>query len=81
MVCDRQGLAFFRIGPAGLTWHTRRLSYDGFRDVALTTDRIVGLACGLDDSWAPFEVDLATGSSRGGSVPKKIDRDWERLAT
>ena len=80
LVCDRQGLAFFHIGPAGLTWHTRRLSFDGFRDVALTPDRIVGLACGLGGSWVPFEVDLATGASDGGSVPREIDRDWETLA-
>jgi len=80
LVCDRQGLAFFRIGPAGLIWHTRQLSFDGFRDVMLSSNRIVGLAWGLDDAWLPFEVDLATGSSKGGSVPKEIDHDWERLA-
>ena len=80
LVCDWQGLAFFRIGAAGVVWHTRRLAWDGFRDVVLTPNRVTGLASGLDDAWLPFEVDLTSGASSGGSVPKEIDHDWERLA-
>lgn len=80
LLCDRQGLAFFRIGREGVIWHTRRLSWDGFRDVVVTGNRITGSAIGLEDDWSPFEVDLVTGSSKGGSVPKEIDRDWEMLA-
>ncbi len=80
LICDRQGLAFFRIGSAGILWHTRRLSWDGFRDVALTPTRITGLAWGLGDAWVPFSVELAGGSSAGGSIQGAGDFDWEVLA-
>ena len=80
LVCDRQCLAFFRICAGGVVWHTRRLAWDGFRDVVLMPNRLTGLASGLDDAWLPFEVDLTSGASSGGSVPREIDHDWERLA-
>jgi hypothetical protein len=80
LVCDRQGLAIFRIGPEGVVWHTRRLSWDGFQNVALTPTAITGLAFGLGDAWEPFEVDLASGSSLGGAVLGGVDSDWEVLA-
>ncbi len=79
-VYDRQGLAFVRIGPGGVYWHSRRLSWDGFRDVAFSVERIAGLAWEPpDDRWCPFEVELATGHSKGGSYPVD-DEQWEKLA-
>jgi len=64
-VLDRQGIAFFRIGPHGTYSHTRRLSWDGFKDVAFTDARIAGLAwTPVGERWVPFEVELATGRSR-----------------
>jgi hypothetical protein len=51
-----------------------------FRDVVILSDRLTGLASGLDDAWLPFEIDLTTGASSGGSVPREIDQDWEQLA-
>jgi len=80
LVCDRQGLAFFFFGLEGLIWHTRRLSWDGFKDITLAGKRIRGLANALRDVWVPFEVDLVTGSTNGGAVMHEIDRDWEKLA-
>jgi hypothetical protein len=80
LVCGRQGIAFLRIGPAAVAWHTRRLSWDGSRDVMLTTNRITGLAWKYDDTWVPFEVNLITGASQGGSI-QKDDLDWETLAS
>jgi hypothetical protein len=79
IVCDRQGLAFFRIGPSGLIWHTCRISLDGFSDVVVGPNRIEGLAYDLDDSWHPFSVDLACGSANGSRLPKELDQDWEKL--
>ena len=85
-VCDRQQLAFFRIGLGSVRWHTRRLSWDGFREVSFAPDRLSGLAWEPADVWLPFEVDVTTGASRGGAYPNPIpegwlDEDWERLAT
>src|SRR5262245_3209744 len=43
-VFSRQGLALARLGPEGIIWHTRRLSWDGFDKVALTPSEVTG--CG-----------------------------------
>lgn len=81
LVLSRQQLAFARLGPGGLMWHTRRLSWDGFDKVEISSDVIVGLAWSpLDEKWHPFEVDLRTGRSRGGSFNVPSLDDWERLA-
>ena len=83
-IVDRHGMAFIRISLGGDVWHTRRLSFDGFRDVMFTGDRICGLAWYPDgdrDAWAPFEVDAVTGASMGGGVhaPGSLTDAWERL--
>src|SRR3954469_10479713 len=49
MVLSRQGLAFLRVGPGGVDWHTRRLSWDGFRDVILIDEDLTALC------WSPLE--------------------------
>jgi len=80
-VLDRQGLAFFRVGPRGIHWHTRRLSWDGFKDVTFTEARITGLAwTAVDERWLPFEVEVATGLSRGGAYSRVDTEHWEQLA-
>ena len=78
-----QGLAIARFGPDGLLWHTKRLSWDGFTQLALVGDELTGLACEpSENSWAPFQVDIRTGSSTGGShfPEKSLTSNWERLA-
>ena len=66
-VCDVQGLAFFRLGPEGIVWHTRRISLDGFRDLRWTDTRLTGAGLDVDcKTWTTFEVDLATGRMEGG---------------
>jgi hypothetical protein len=79
-VFDRQGLALLRFGAAGVIWHTRRLSWDGFEDLRIEGDKIKGRSWALGDSWLPFEVDVATGRSSGGGYSMKDDLDWEQLA-
>jgi hypothetical protein len=79
-VYSLQGLAFVRIGPTGVYWHTRRLSWDGFREIAFTSEQINGEAWMPPDGWSPFEVDLATGRSRGGSFGNGDPERWEKLA-
>lgn len=79
-VLDRQELAFFRVGPAGTYWHTRRLSWDGFRDIVFTPARITGLAwTPLGERWLPFVVDVATGRSEGGAYAIDDPEHWEQL--
>jgi hypothetical protein len=68
-VLDHQGVRFEAVGPNGILWSTRRLSWDGFVDVCIESRRIVGKGWSApDDTWRTFEVDLATGRSTGGAV-------------
>ena len=77
-----QGLAFARLASDGIVWHTRRLSWDGFDDLQLDATRLTGLAWNpVTDRWDPFEVNLATGASTGGSFDSHDSEGWERLAS
>lgn len=80
---SRQGLAIARFGPNGLLWHSKRLSWDGFDQLALNGDELAGLAYDpMVDAWSPFRVDIQTGRSTGGSFLAEgtLTNDWERLA-
>lgn len=80
-ILDRQGMAFERLSAGGLLWHTRRLSWDGFRNVLLGRDGIRGEAWSILDRWIPFTVNITTGESEGGSFTEVDATEWERLAT
>lgn len=81
-VFSRQGFAFLRLAPEGILWHTRRLSWDGFDAVELTSTHIRGKAWNaIDDLWNDFEVDLVTGRSTGGGFDLDDTEGWERLAS
>ena len=81
LILSRQGIALVRLGPAGILWHTHRLSWDGFDRVHVDSGRISGLAWdAINDRWLPFDVDVATGSSVGGSYGSEDTEGWERLA-
>ena len=80
-VFSRQGMALARVGPHGLMWHTRRLSWDGFDQVEIDQGELRGLAWSpLDDKWCPFSVELGTGKSAGGSYFREDTEGWEVLA-
>jgi len=79
-VFSRQGLALARLGPDGLVWHTRRLSWDGFDGVRIEGDEVVGLASSpFGDKWREFRVDLQTGRSFGGAYLESDSERWERI--
>ncbi len=79
-IYSRQGLALARLGPAGLIWHTRRLSWDGFDELAISGYEMKGLAYSpLDDRWHPFRVDIRSGASQGGSYDDDDSEGWEIL--
>ena len=80
---SRQGLAIVRFGPEGILWHTKRLSWDGFDQLSLVDDKLTGLAWDpMVNKWFPFEVDIRSGRSSGGSfsVTGTLTDGWERLA-
>ena len=78
---SRQGIALARLGPEGLLWHTRRLSWDGFTELRIIGEELVGLAWSpIDNEWSSFQVDLRTGRSSGGAYLDQDIEGWERLS-
>jgi hypothetical protein len=51
----------------GVVWRSRRISWDGFRDLSLHGGELRGEAWMFDDTWHPFTISLATGAVEGGS--------------
>lgn len=81
LILSRQGLAFLRLTPSGIAWHTRRLSWDGFDDVRIVENVLYALAWSpLEDRWMPCSVNLVSGRSEGGSFGEGDPEGWETLA-
>jgi hypothetical protein len=51
----------------GKVWTTRRISWDGFRNLVVNGGELVGESWCFDDSWLPFKVDLSNGIVTGGA--------------
>ena len=68
VILNHQNIAFEAIGVAGRAWKSPRLSWDGFKEVLVDSEKIRGLAWKWDDTWHKFEIDVATGRSLGGSI-------------
>jgi hypothetical protein len=70
------GLWFECLTSEGPGWRTRRISWDGMRNIAfIGGDQLIGEACDLDDGWHPFSVDLRNGEVTGGSYEGPDLRD------
>jgi hypothetical protein len=68
-------------GRAGIVWHTRRLSWDGFDQLNIVHGQVTGVSWSpLDDEWRPFRVDLSTGQSTGSDYFDEDTEGWEQLA-
>jgi hypothetical protein len=68
LLFNDQGVAFLRLGPSGVVWHTLRISWDGFREIRFESEALIGEAWSpIEDDWLPFTVDLKTGQVDGGS--------------
>jgi len=53
---------------SGLRWRSRRISWDGMRDIRIENDKVKGKAWSpIDHVEYPFEVNLTTGAVEGGS--------------
>jgi hypothetical protein len=62
------GLWFEALGVSGLLWTSDRISWDGMRGLNIDGSRLTGESWDpLSDSWIPFELEVSTGHSRGGS--------------
>lgn len=68
LLLNDQDLAFIRLGRVGVVWHTRRISWDGFDNLQLEEEKVIGEAWSpIEDRWLPFSVNLDTGIVDGGS--------------
>jgi hypothetical protein len=55
------------IDPSGIKWCTKRLSWDGIRNISVDEGNILGEAADYTDTWYPFKVSLDTGKVNGGA--------------
>jgi hypothetical protein len=72
VVFCHQWVDFTALGPRGWVWKSPRVSYEGMRALEMGREVLRGEALDLDDSWVPFELDLATGTLSGGSFPTSV---------
>jgi hypothetical protein len=80
LILSLQDLLFEALDLEGCLWRTRRLSYDGFRNVVVTEREIVGEGWSyFDDGWHRFNVDIQTGRSEGGACEPEDAGQDERL--
>lgn len=61
------GLWFELLGAKSMMWQTRRISWDGMRDLEREGLTLTGRAWCFNDTWSDFTVDLAEGTVIGGS--------------
>ncbi len=70
LVVFGNGLAFEAYGTRGNMWRSRRISWDGIKNIRQEGEALVGDAwTPLDqkDDWQPFRVSLIDGTVQGGS--------------
>lgn len=66
------GLWFEARRDESLLWRSRRVSWDGMRDVCVDGARLVGQAFYPDGASTSFSVELDTGEVIGGSYPPEL---------
>lgn len=82
VVLSLQGLALLRISSEGIVWQTRRISWDGFAEVEVSSAEVTGVAWSpFSEAWVPFVVNLRTGQASGGSYLEPDAIEGERLVT
>lgn len=71
LVLLEDGTFFEALGPSGRVWRSRRISWDGMRNVSLEGNMVHGEAYApwgpIEGSWYPFDLDARTGAVTGGS--------------
>ncbi|MDP9899713.1 hypothetical protein [Variovorax ginsengisoli] len=66
LLCSSIGFELHR-RAGGVIWRSRRVSWDGFRNLSIHVNKLTGEAWMFDDSWHSFTVVLETGAVEGGS--------------
>ncbi len=59
---------FYAYGSSGFIWKSKRITFDKIRFLQIDNTRLLGEAANIyGDKWIPFEINLFTGESKGGS--------------
>ena len=66
------GLWFELLGAQSMIWRSRRISWDGMRDIRVHDLRLTGESWNPNDFWVPFTLNLVDGSVIGGSYPESL---------
>jgi hypothetical protein len=79
LLLANSGITLKRWGANGERWDSGRLSTDGFQDIQVEDDRVVGKGWNYaTDRWHPFEVDIKTGEA---VVDADDARSWRARLT
>jgi hypothetical protein len=84
LLIEQSCIYILRLGREGIAWQTSRISWDGFQNVRIESNKLVGESWSPfgDDVWIPFIVDIETGVHEGGSYDHrwspKTKRGWWR---
>jgi hypothetical protein len=62
-----EGLWLTYLNESGLKWRTRRLSWDGIRNLLVQDGVATGQAWRYDNTWHDFKVALESGATEGGA--------------
>ncbi|MDI1241523.1 MAG: hypothetical protein PSX80_06340 [bacterium] len=66
MLLFGSSIDFEAIGPTGRLWRSRRISWDGIKDIKLNAETLTGEEWSYEDIWIPFSLDINTGRHTGG---------------
>jgi hypothetical protein len=59
---------FYAYGSSNCIWKSKRITFDKVRLLKIENNKLLGEAANIyGDKWIPFEIDLCTGESKGGS--------------
>ncbi|MBI3450466.1 MAG: hypothetical protein HY049_16310 [Acidobacteria bacterium] len=80
LIFDQQGIRYEALGPDGIRWQTRRLSWDGFRGIVVAGATLSGEAWNaIDHAWNSFSVNLHTGAAEGGAYNRADATSGQKL--
>ena len=68
------GIKFYGFGPDCAAWVSRRVSWDGCRNVVVGDAAITGEAWEPSGLWHPFTIDTSSGNASGGSYTDPVSR-------
>jgi hypothetical protein len=72
---------FASLRANGFWWQSKRISWDGFRKIAVSGTTLTGESYSAPaQAWVPFSLDLTSGKCSGGAYPRWSNRGlWRAM--